>query len=281
MDRRLQPVPRMLPLLVASLALQPCRLIQFRYEAPALLLTEGWSADRVRLALATVVVPHPQGPLLLDPAVGAATSDEVSELPLLLRLQLRKIEKAPRLSLPQRPRAILLTHLHWDHAGGALDFPDSPVLALPQEVWWAQALARKGSFERGVLASQVRALGQRLQPISGARVQVPGLGAGVDVLGDRSVVAVRLPGHTPGSAGYLVADKWLFVGDAVWELRILTTEGRKARLARRATDDDADEAERTVAALRELQRLRPDLVLVPAHDLGALERLPECPHEPP
>ena len=90
-----------------------------------------------------------------------------------------------------------------------------------------------------------------------------------DVLGDGSIIALQLPGHTPGSVGYLVSD-WLFVGDALWR-----REGQKSRLAS-AVDEDAAEAAHTRESLRTLVRERPRLRIIPAHDAQALEELPAC-----
>ena len=96
-----------------------------------------------------------------------------------------------------------------------------------------------------------------------------------DVLGDGSIQAIPLPGHTPGSVGYRSGD-WLFVGDAVWDRDAVEVEGRKAMLARGLTDGDKGAAARTRAKLRALREANPGLHIVPAHDTHALGELPDC-----
>jgi glyoxylase-like metal-dependent hydrolase (beta-lactamase superfamily II) len=63
-----------------------------------------------------------------------------------------------------------------------------------------------------------------------------GFPASHDVLGDGSIVAVPLPGHTPGSAGYVVSSgdgaRWLFVGDAVWAREGIERPAAKGVFAR-------------------------------------------------
>ena len=248
--------------LLLAASLSPCRVIHARYEAPAALLQPGWSAERVQLALATIVVPHPNGPVLIDPALGSQSQSDLRELPFWLRLQFPDLQRAPRLPASIVPQAILLTHAHWDHLSGAADWPAVPILLHRLELDWARALTREDGYARGVLQLQLRRSAPRLRPFSFSRPTY-------DVLGDGSIIALQLPGHTPGSVGYLVSD-WLFIGDALWR-----REGEKSRLAS-AVDEDAAEAARTRESLRALLRERPKLRIVPAHDAKALEELPAC-----
>jgi glyoxylase-like metal-dependent hydrolase (beta-lactamase superfamily II) len=117
---------------------------------------------------------------------------------------------------------------------------------------------------RGVLRVQLERLAPRLQPFLFSSLPL-------DLFGDGSVLAMPLPGHTPGSVGYLVGD-WLFVGDALWE------RGSEKSLLGKSLDESESESGATREKLRALQRERPGLRIVPAHDGRALEELPECGH---
>ncbi len=96
---------------------------------------------------------------------------------------------------------VLLTHLHLDHVSGIRDLPtETPVYSGPGE-----------AHERG-------AVNVLLQPIMDRELEghppvrewqftpdPDGAFAGIlDVFGDQSVFALSVPGHTPGSAAYLV-----------------------------------------------------------------------------
>lgn len=86
--------------------------------------------------------------------------------------------------------AVFLTHLHWDHAGGARLFPNAKVYVGDREassVFAARSLPRliRVRDEETVLA------------------------------GGLAVRVVDTPGHTSGSVSYLVDDRFLFVGDTL------------------------------------------------------------------
>jgi glyoxylase-like metal-dependent hydrolase (beta-lactamase superfamily II) len=97
-------------------------------------------------------------------------------------------------------RAVLLTHLHVDHLTGMPDLPaGTPLYAGPGE-----------ATTRGVLNLFVRGTTDRALQGQGAlrawpfrREPTGRLEGVVDVLGDGTLWALLVPGHTPGSTAYL------------------------------------------------------------------------------
>ena len=118
-------------------------------------------------------------------------------------------------------QAVFLTHWHYDHAAGARSFPNAKVYVLQPD---AALVERQGiPVERGLTDGES-------VDVSGTKVEVFGL-----------------PGHTPGSAAYLVHGV-LFLGDSASSIY----DGSVA--PNRLISEDADQTER---ALRELvERLR-------------------------
>jgi glyoxylase-like metal-dependent hydrolase (beta-lactamase superfamily II) len=99
---------------------------------------------------------------------------------------------------PEQIEALLLTHCHFDHTGGASTL--RRLLGCPVIAHDADA----GFIERG--DDQVSAAtwyGAHLDPcVVDRRLR----GASEDILlGDRAITALHIPGHSPGSVAYLTA----------------------------------------------------------------------------
>lgn len=104
---------------------------------------------------------------------------------------------------PDAVEAILLTHGHPDHTAACVLFPKAKVYALAAEVPLVEGtVAAKGPLPR---LAGARATGIHVER---------GLGDGETLsLGSRTVRVFAVPGHTAGSAAYLI-DGVLFVGDS-------------------------------------------------------------------
>lgn len=110
---------------------------------------------------------------------------------------------------------VLLTHLHWDHAGNCDLFPEATVLVQRDELRYAIA---PGRFFRSSFLSPLSGYGTppylvpNLDTVEGEAVVAPG------------VRVVPAPGHTPGSQAVIVdtADgSFCIAGDAIMTYRNL------------------------------------------------------------
>ncbi len=130
-----------------------------------------------------------------------------------------------------RPQAIMLTHIHPDHSGSALDLArlwDLPVYVHPDEL----ALAPGGylpeyasPLDRWLIAPVLALLPRRTVEASRSRSSLEGTArafdpaAGVPGLPDWQ--AVPTPGHTPGHVAFFRArDRVLITGDAVLTVNV-------------------------------------------------------------
>jgi glyoxylase-like metal-dependent hydrolase (beta-lactamase superfamily II) len=159
---------------------------------------------------------------------------------------------------PEAVVAILLTDGHPDHTAAIGQFPEAQVMALEAEVPLVEG--RTGS--RGPLT--------RLFPVSptGGRVARVLRDGDVVTLGSKSIRVYAVPGHTAGSAAYLV-DGLLFVGDPA----DATTDGSLQGSAWIFSDS---QAENRVSLARLVQRLTAAgsnvTAIVPSHS-GATDGL--------
>lgn len=159
---------------------------------------------------------------------------------------------------------VVLSHVHFDHTGGVTDFPNAVVTVGAAEKAWVLGGVKKTDFVD-------------LQPLAGlsawqaidfqAEKPLATLLAAHDLLGDGSILAVDLSGHTPGSTGLLVkaADApVLLTGDAAWVEKSWRWPARPI-----AAHDMAlwwEQAWR----IKKFAMLEPRLVVVPGHDDAAV-----------
>lgn len=147
---------------------------------------------------------------------------------------------------PDAVRAIFITHGHGDHIAAVKLFPSAEVFALESE--------------RALIAGEIgsASLVGRLQRPSPTGIRLTrGLSDGDSVhVGEVGVRVFAVPGHTRGSAAYVVGET-LFLGDAA----NLTTGGRVVGPMRPFSDDAAQGRE----SLRQLgKRLDGEKVKVQA-----------------
>lgn len=231
----------------------------------------GHRHDRHRFPIAALLVEHPTGGTLLvdtglaaEPpvrAVGRLGSAVFGPPHVRMRVATRLRE------LGVDVRAIVMTHLHWDHAGGLADFPDVPVLVSVAE--WRSAQRPAGAL-RGYLRWQLET-SERVELIDfwGPAARPWGTFARtLDLFGDGSVVLLSTPGHSAGHLSLLLRlqDRLLlWAADALYTMRTLREDVHPAFRGRRRA------YRRSIDAFRWFAHAHPGALLVPGHDLDAWE----------
>ncbi len=260
------------------------------------LLVAGHSSQRERLARrggswrtvpfpATVaVMTHASGTVLYDTGYARRYLDATSPLPeRLYRWLIPGVIPAGESAVEQLASrgigaddlaTVVLSHLHADHSSGVLDFPAARIVAgeAPATAPGRRAHGRLWSATaHGVLPATLpfdyldRLVDPTTLPV--VPTGLDGLAEGYDVVGDGSIVAVPLPGHSPGHLGLWLPETQgppvLLVGDAVWLAASLTGDLPPRQVM--ATMHDPAAYRRTITSLQRLTDERPDILLVPSH----------------
>jgi N-acyl homoserine lactone hydrolase len=97
---------------------------------------------------------------------------------------------------------VVMTHLHFDHAGGLALLPPSVPVVIQRREWEAaqdRAAVKKNFF----LPADYAGIGDRVVLVDGDH----------DLLGDGSVQLLSTPGHTPGHQSVRVGERLVIGGD--------------------------------------------------------------------
>jgi N-acyl homoserine lactone hydrolase len=224
------------------------------------------------------LVEHPgAGPLLVDTGLDPSVLDDPAEQFGALLGRLFELRVAPRQDAvsqarergvePAAIRTVVLTHLHYDHAGAARRLPDAQFLFDRRE--WQPAL--RGRLLEGYRRQTVeRPLAWRpLELAAGAAAD--GFAHTLDLLGDGSVRLVSTPGHSPGHLSLLLrtaAGPLLLAGDAAYTRQAIAHGHDQLAHADRAA------YHQSLAALRRWADANPDAPLICSHDPDQWATLP-------
>jgi glyoxylase-like metal-dependent hydrolase (beta-lactamase superfamily II) len=206
--------------------LAPPRFLQ-RPDGPLWLL-RGLGAHVPRSKWMTIPIPcylveHPEaGPFLVDTGLHASVADDPAAnlgrvAKLMYSIRMTTDDAAPaqlqaRGIDPAQIGLVLMTHLHYDHASGASQFPNATVLVERRE-WEA---AQRGGFRQGYH-----------RPHFDPRLDWRAIDVEheADLFGDGSVVLLHTPGHTPGHLSLLLrlesGERLLLTADAAYAKQTL------------------------------------------------------------
>ena len=239
---------------------------------------------RVRLPLNAYVIEHDGGLVLFDTGADPRVVTDPDYWPTRLTgLFMRNIfewDMAPDDDLEtQLKRAgysasdvgkAVISHLHADHAGGIGAIPQAD-LYVAEEAW--EHMKGPHPEREMVLRRDIAVLGAKWRAIDFQPTDDPALAPfdmAFDLMGDRSMMVVPTPGHIAGAVSMLVrrsgAPPVLLVGDLTYGDAFLEQDQTPAT-------GDREVLLQSFAKVRALRDNNPGLVILPAHDLQAADKL--------
>jgi glyoxylase-like metal-dependent hydrolase (beta-lactamase superfamily II) len=221
-------------------------------SSPAPVWRQGDDPDlHVRFPVPAFVVETDTERILIDTGLnpGAARDPEAFYgRPLFELEQEQDITEQVDVSTLTR---VVLTHLHFDHAGGLALLPDSIPVVVQRREW--EAGQEPAAVERNFLLARDYALGDReLMLVDGDH----------DLLGDGSLELLSTPGHTPGHQSVRIGGGLVIAADAVHYASTLD-DHRFPSFA-----DDFDAQARSADRLREMREA--GMRVLPGHDPDVL-----------
>jgi glyoxylase-like metal-dependent hydrolase (beta-lactamase superfamily II) len=248
-----------------------------------LLTSRAWLRPR---PINAYVIEHAKGLILFDTGQDRASVTDPSYFPggvtgflydRLARFHIGEQETltAQLATLGYAPADVgtaILSHLHQDHMGGLPELGGADLLVTEAE--WAE-LSKPAPEPRGFLRKHIQIPGLTWRQVGLQPTADPAVGLftrSLDIMGDGALVLVPTPGHTAGSMSLLIRRRkrspLLLVGDLTYGAELLL----RGQVPGVGTHKQLVETTGKVLALKETM---PDLVILPAHDPTAAQRLLE------
>lgn len=171
---------------------------------------------------------------------------------------------------PAEIKHVVISHLHWDHAGGMRDFPGATFTVSRRE--WEHAVSRKGLnlFKGAYIKDEFLEVGLDVDLVEpDPKRPYLGFPASCDVFDDGTMVLVDLPGHAPGQIGMVLnlpsGRRFFFTGDAFYFPESLEMLAPKSRLMSSLVTE-GPEAEESLKSIWRVARDEPDIEVVSNHD---------------
>lgn len=241
--------------------------------AERLLVPDGSYTKKVPTNFSAFLVQHNQDLILLDTGLGSQIDAQYQkDMPYWMR-PFFNYETPVRTARQQLDAAglapigkIILSHSHWDHASGLLDFPQAQVLVAAEEL----PVIHNAGGSGGAWHSQVSSPDIRWMPVAFTSGPYKGYDKSLDLYQDGTVVLVPMPGHTPGSIGVFVTvgsgKCYFFIGDVAWRLAALQAEAPKFWAASLIVDQNRKQTLASVRQVHAVMQQYPEVAVVPAHD---------------
>jgi glyoxylase-like metal-dependent hydrolase (beta-lactamase superfamily II) len=268
--------------LTTGTAMYPADAIYARGGRLAQLHSLGFRSEWLEVPIPAYAIEHPGvGLVLVDTGFhGSVAEDPGANMGALVgRLVGGRIKMSARDAVPDQLRArgldpkdvkvVVMTHLHFDHASGVVQFPDATFIVTARE--WASATDGP-QLRRGYVQRQFdHGFDWRLVDFDGPDVSsYAGFGRSLDLFGDGSVRLLYTPGHTLGHMSLALRlrnGEFLIAADAIYTMRTL----RESVMPYGAQDEH--EFRRSLRELQRYAEQTPDAVIVPGHDLEAFRAL--------
>ncbi len=251
----------------------------FNESPEALVYEKGkWSKSH-RSTHNAFVIRHPFGDYLIDTGLGSEIEKQFSKMPFWAKIffsyeQTLNITKAYR----ERPKGVILTHMHWDHTSALEEFLDSEVIVDKNE---HEGAFSKDRAKHAFLSEQYDDPKLKWSFVDWSDQEFGPFAKFKDLFGDGSVILLPLYGHSKGSIGILVRvskeKRLFFVGDSVWHADQVYSKKHKMALSSCLTDEDKEMTFKTIELLNSVWKSNKDIRILPAHHFEAIKFIPSYP----
>ena len=235
-------------------------------------------------ALAALIIHPKRGPILFDTGYAAHFEHATNTFPERIYRWITPVSLPAHQTLKSQlnqfgfelddVRMCFISHFHADHIAGLKDLSNAKFIAMRSDYSEIISKGRIKRLSHGLLIDLLPlGFNNRLQfaeDFATVALSSPweGFGEGFDLLGDRSLIGIRLPGHSAGQMGLLLRDEYdrevFLCADACWSARAFRELRMPSVLARQIMQSWPKYRE-TIIQLNRLTNEHSELVILPSH----------------
>ncbi len=238
-------------------------------------VVKGDPRKKIRFEATWAIIEHPsEGIILFDTGYTSRFHKATKKFPNSIYAKLTKVEvaneqEAKNQISPDLVKHIIISHLHADHVGGILDFPNAIYWTSDECLEEFQNLPKWKGFSKGLLHDLFPNdwVNNCREFKSFNTIEHVILGIGYDIFGDNSIVMFPLPGHAAGQHGALIQTNngpVFLVADAFWDIRAITNNLGPNPIVRLFFDDWKAYNE-TLKKLQIFHESNPEIPLLASH----------------
>ncbi len=249
------------------------------------LFVQGAGMKSVQFPIMSVLIERDNDLVLFDTGIGTRIEQEMRppvywgnlffhRCVMRTRFDPRRdalVHQLPRLGFkPSDIKHVIISHLHWDHAGGMRDFPDAHFYVGRKEWDFASGLSGGLLFKNAFIKEQFCGAGLNIELIeTNPHKPFKNFPASHDLFGDGSMLLVDLPGHSPGLMGLHLrmpsGRRFFFSADTFYFPEGLEQRIPKSKLMALLVSE-GPEAGSSIEQVYRLMSSEPDLEIVGSHD---------------
>lgn len=236
---------------------------------------KGEKRKQIRFDATWAVIKHPtEGLIMFDTGYTRRFHKATKNFPNsiyanITKVHINKNEEAKMHVNQSEVKHIILSHLHADHVGGLLDFPNAQCWTSKKCIEEFIKTPKWRGFSKGLLHDLFPYKWEEnckaFEDCKSDKHKI--LGLGYDLFGDQSIVMYGFPGHAAGQHGALIQTKErrvLLAADAFWNIKAITHKLGPSPIVR-LFFDDWKAYNNSLNTLRKFHKAHPEIPMIATH----------------